>query len=349
MAGQGDHPPRWREFRQWRRRRLGTPLAPAGPAARTARWSGLPVLRWAGHLLWVLGAGRRGSILAGWVGRAWLRFLARESGPAITNPLDPFLQAFAARRRATIVVRWNLRIAHTFGQVPAVGLPLARVWHSRKETRTGFPGARFLVGGRLKPARTLGFCTREWLSGRASPCQGEGRGFDPRLPLPRTGRRPRAGSCLAPSACRAQLSAAARLSAEPVPQSPLTATAPLLGRSPGGGDPGGHRAEPVVSPRADSPMATRRTGPGDAIDPSLDGVVLSPVGVGRVGPASAWPAVAASPGTVYRVLVTSRNWAPAGSATAARRPWGVSSASRTTEPPSACTRATAASVSSTSQ
>ncbi len=24
---------------------------------------------------------------------------------------------------------------------------------------------------------------REWLSGRASPCQGEGRGFDPRLPL----------------------------------------------------------------------------------------------------------------------------------------------------------------------
>jgi hypothetical protein len=25
--------------------------------------------------------------------------------------------------------------------------------------------------------------TREWLSGRASPCQGEGRGFDPRLPL----------------------------------------------------------------------------------------------------------------------------------------------------------------------
>jgi hypothetical protein len=25
--------------------------------------------------------------------------------------------------------------------------------------------------------------TREWLSGRASPCQGESRGFDPRLPL----------------------------------------------------------------------------------------------------------------------------------------------------------------------
>jgi hypothetical protein len=25
---------------------------------------------------------------------------------------------------------------------------------------------------------------REWLSGRASPCQGESRGFDPRLPLP---------------------------------------------------------------------------------------------------------------------------------------------------------------------
>ena len=24
---------------------------------------------------------------------------------------------------------------------------------------------------------------REWLSGRASPCQGEGRGFDPRLAL----------------------------------------------------------------------------------------------------------------------------------------------------------------------
>jgi hypothetical protein len=24
---------------------------------------------------------------------------------------------------------------------------------------------------------------RKWLSGRASPCQGEGRGFEPRLPL----------------------------------------------------------------------------------------------------------------------------------------------------------------------
>ena len=28
---------------------------------------------------------------------------------------------------------------------------------------------------------------REWLSGRASPCQGESRGFDPRLPLQTSG------------------------------------------------------------------------------------------------------------------------------------------------------------------
>src|SRR5947199_6787982 len=41
-------------------------------------------------------------------------------------------------------------------------------------------------------------CKREWLSGRASPCQGESRGFDPRLPL---------HSC--PSVTRLQCSCAA--------------------------------------------------------------------------------------------------------------------------------------------
>ena len=30
---------------------------------------------------------------------------------------------------------------------------------------------------------------RKWLSGRASPCQGEGRGFESRLPLPENPRK----------------------------------------------------------------------------------------------------------------------------------------------------------------
>ncbi len=42
-----------------------------------------------------------------------------------------------------------------------------------------------LIGNRVRVVE--GGCRvafmREWLSGRASPCQGESRGFDPRLPL----------------------------------------------------------------------------------------------------------------------------------------------------------------------
>jgi hypothetical protein len=37
------------------------------------------------------------------------------------------------------------------------------------------------VGGSIPPQGTI--VTRKWLSGRASPCQGEGRGFKSRLPL----------------------------------------------------------------------------------------------------------------------------------------------------------------------
>ena len=33
------------------------------------------------------------------------------------------------------------------------------------------------------PARGIQFYMRKWLSGRASPCQGEGREFESRLPL----------------------------------------------------------------------------------------------------------------------------------------------------------------------
>ena len=36
------------------------------------------------------------------------------------------------------------------------------------------------VGGSIPP---LGTIMRKWLSGRASPCQGEGREFESRLPL----------------------------------------------------------------------------------------------------------------------------------------------------------------------
>jgi hypothetical protein len=32
---------------------------------------------------------------------------------------------------------------------------------------------------------------RKWLSGRASPCQGEGRGFESRLPLPKNPKKTR--------------------------------------------------------------------------------------------------------------------------------------------------------------
>src|SRR5215211_1399383 len=37
--------------------------------------------------------------------------------------------------------------------------------------------------------------TRKWLSGRASPCQGEGRGFESRLPLQRHPGHARVFSC----------------------------------------------------------------------------------------------------------------------------------------------------------
>ncbi|CDI40466.1 conserved protein of unknown function [Tepidanaerobacter acetatoxydans Re1] len=37
------------------------------------------------------------------------------------------------------------------------------------------------VGGSIPPQGTID--VRKWLSGRASPCQGEGRGFKSRLPL----------------------------------------------------------------------------------------------------------------------------------------------------------------------
>ena len=37
------------------------------------------------------------------------------------------------------------------------------------------------VGGSIPPQGTI--VMRKWLSGRASPCQGEGRGFKSRLPL----------------------------------------------------------------------------------------------------------------------------------------------------------------------
>ena len=40
------------------------------------------------------------------------------------------------------------------------------------------------VGGSIPPGGTIKFCImREWLSGRASPCQGERREFESRLPL----------------------------------------------------------------------------------------------------------------------------------------------------------------------
>ncbi len=42
------------------------------------------------------------------------------------------------------------------------------------------------VGGSIPPGGTISFFKqnmREWLSGRASPCQGERREFESRLPL----------------------------------------------------------------------------------------------------------------------------------------------------------------------
>ena len=45
------------------------------------------------------------------------------------------------------------------------------------------PSLGLLPRGRDKSVPTEVHLLREWLSGRASPCQGESRGFDPRLPL----------------------------------------------------------------------------------------------------------------------------------------------------------------------
>ena len=43
------------------------------------------------------------------------------------------------------------------------------------------------VGGSIPPGGTKNnFYMREWLSGRASPCQGERREFESRLPLQKT-------------------------------------------------------------------------------------------------------------------------------------------------------------------
>jgi hypothetical protein len=51
--------------------------------------------------------------------------------------------------------------------------------------RAGFRFQWVTVGVQIpSPApKTLSLYKRKWLSGRASPCQGEGRGFESRLPL----------------------------------------------------------------------------------------------------------------------------------------------------------------------
>jgi hypothetical protein len=46
--------------------------------------------------------------------------------------------------------------------------------------------------GTMLPADGTSGAMRKWLSGRASPCQGEGRGFESRLPLQHDPRRRRA-------------------------------------------------------------------------------------------------------------------------------------------------------------
>ena len=66
------------------------------------------------------------------------------------------------------------------GFEPPSGRQFASVAQS-VEQRTENP----CVGGSIPPGGTIFtlVCMREWLSGRASPCQGERREFESRLPL----------------------------------------------------------------------------------------------------------------------------------------------------------------------
>ena len=74
-----------------------------------------------------------------------------------------------------------------------------RIWASapavvgQGAVRAEAPPARIRA---LAPASGTG---RKWLRGRASPCQGEGRGFKSRLPLHSDIRRQPPGGCLFPS------------------------------------------------------------------------------------------------------------------------------------------------------
>jgi hypothetical protein len=53
---------------------------------------------------------------------------------------------------------------------------------TRAKTLDRGGGDKVLYGSRCEQSHGV---TREWLRGRASPCQGEGRGFESRLPLQR--------------------------------------------------------------------------------------------------------------------------------------------------------------------
>ena len=69
--------------------------------------------------------------------------------------------------------RFNIKLLAEVAQVVEHGTENAGVDSSSLSLGT--------TGGKL--SRAAGVDERKWLSGRASPCQGEGRGFESRLPL----------------------------------------------------------------------------------------------------------------------------------------------------------------------
>ncbi len=163
----------------------------------------------------------------------------------------------------------------------------------------GFKSRLHLSARPADPRDPVGWCerqgetrskTRKWLSGRASPCQGEGRGFESRLPLwwyPRTissaGERfpdteevtgsipvsstgeipgPRPGIFCFPAPCRPRGAAPRRpdparpAGQPPGPTSLFGAPSPLVGRSPRSTGPGGGEDVPEPSGTACRAPAT---------------------------------------------------------------------------------------------
>ena len=92
----------------------------------------------------------------------------------VVNNNDKLSECFAQIAQSVEQRTENPRVG---GSIPSLGICLcgcgSMVEHQPSKLRTW---VRF-------PSPALWFYVHEWLSGRASPCQGEGRGFESRLVL----------------------------------------------------------------------------------------------------------------------------------------------------------------------